>query len=194
MARYRGASPQGREGLADRFYKTFTPATARGGPVQSADTDAPDRRFLAKPSWVFNAAQVDGYEPPIRTERPQTLFERISTAEHAILAANADIRYGGSRALYDRLTDHIQIPEASDFIGSPTSTPQEAFYSTVLHELAHWTGSEPRLNREKGTRFGDKPYAFEELIAELSAAMSCAEFGIASVPPPRSRPLPCLLA
>ena len=47
---------------------------------------------------------------------------------------------------------------------------------------AHWTGSEPRLNREKGARFGDKPYAFEELIAELSAAMSCAEFGISCTP------------
>ena len=163
------------------FYKTFTPSV-RGEPVPSADTDAPDRRFLAKPSWVFNAAQVDGYEAPIPTERPQTLFERIGTAEQAIRAANADIRYGGTRAYYDRLTDHIQIPEPTDFIGSPTSTPQEAFYSTVFHEMAHWTGSEPRLNREKGARFGDKPYAFEELIAELSAAMSCAEFGIACTP------------
>ena len=50
--------------------------------------------------------------------------------------------------------------------------------------MAHWAGAEPRLNRERGARFGDKPYAFEELIAELSAAMSCAEFGIASVPRP----------
>ena len=163
------------------FYKTFIPSV-RGEPVPSADTDAPDRRFLAKPSWVFNAAQVDGYEAPIPTERPKTLFERTSTAEQAIHAANADIRYGGTRAYYDRQTDHIQIPEASDFIGSPTSTPQESFYSTIFHELAHWTGSEPRLNREKGARCGDKPYAFEELIAELSAAMSCAEFGISCTP------------
>ena len=164
------------------FYKTFTPSTGKAEAISSADTEAPDRRFLAKPSWVFNAAQVDGYEAAIPIERPQTLFERISTAEHAIRAADANIRYGGSRAYYDRLTDHIQIPEAGDFIGSPTSTPQEAFYSTIFHELAHWTGSEPRLNREKGARFGDKPYAFEELIAELSAAMSCAEFGISCTP------------
>ena len=119
---------------------------------------------------------------PKPAESPQTLFERISTAEHAIRAANADIRYGDARAYYDRLTDHIQIPEAGNFIGSPTATPQEAFYSTVFHELPHWSGAEPRLNREKGARFGDRPYAFEELIAELSAAMSCAEFGISCTP------------
>ena len=164
------------------FYKTFTPSASKGEPIPSSDIDAPDRRFLAKPSWVFNAAQVDGYEAPKPAERPKTLFERISTAEQAIRAANADIRYGGSRAYYDRLTDHILIPEAGDFIGSPTSTPQESFYSTIYHELAHWSGAEPRLNREKGARFGDKPYAFEELIAELSAAMSCAEFGISCTP------------
>ena len=64
---------------------------------------------------MFNAAQVDGYKTPIPTERPQTVFERISTAEQAIRADNPDIRYGGSRAYYDRLSDHIQIPEAGDF-------------------------------------------------------------------------------
>ena len=61
----------------------------------------------------------------------------MSAKEQAIRAAAADIRYGGTRAYYDRLTDHIQIPESADFIGSPTSTPQESFYSTVFHELAH---------------------------------------------------------
>jgi antirestriction protein ArdC len=164
------------------FYKTFTPSAARSEPAPAPDAGDQARRFLAKPSWVFNAAQVDGYKVPKLDERPQTLFERISTAEQAIRAAGADIRYGGSRAYYDRLTDHIQIPAAGDFIGSPTSTPRESFYSTVFHELAHWVGSESRLNREKGARFGDKPYALEELIAELSAAMCCAEFGIACVP------------
>ena len=44
-----------------------------------------------------------------------------------------------------------------------------------MHELTHWTG--PRLKREYGS-FGDKKYAFEELIAELGAAYLCAEAGL----------------
>jgi hypothetical protein len=36
--------------------------------------------------------------------------------------------------------------------------------------MAHSTGTEERLNRIKGDRFGDPKYAKEELVAELTAA------------------------
>ena len=42
----------------------------------------------------------------------------------------------------------------------------------------HWTGHESRLNRERGKRYGDKAYAFEELVAEMGAAFLCASVGI----------------
>jgi hypothetical protein len=44
------------------------------------------------------------------------------------------------------------------------------YYSSALHEMAHSTGTESRLNRVKGDRFGDPKYAKEELVAELTAA------------------------
>src|SRR5262249_54447111 len=47
-----------------------------------------------------------------------------------------------------------------------------------FHELGHWTGHKSRLEREFGKRFGDKAYAAEELVAELTAAFLCAEFAI----------------
>ena len=115
-------------------------------------------------------------------ERP--LFERIASVDHAIAATGARIEYGGSRACYNRLTDCISIPDERAFFGTETSTAQEAFYSTILHELAHHSGAESRLNREKGKRFADRAYAFEELIAELSAAFLCAELGITNDPRP----------
>lgn len=52
------------------------------------------------------------------------------------------------------------------------------YYATAFHELTHWTGHPRRLNREYGKKFGDKTYAFEELIAELGAAFLCAEKGV----------------
>ncbi len=45
------------------------------------------------------------------------------------------------------------------------------FYSTALHEMAHSTGTEERLNRNIHNHFGDPKYAKEELVAELSSAM-----------------------
>jgi antirestriction protein ArdC len=139
---------------------------------------------FARASWVFNASQVDGYQSDIPTLPDRPLFERIASVDHAIAATGARIEYGGSRACYNRLTDCISIPDERAFFGTETSTAQEAFYSTILHELSHHSGAESRLNREKGKRFADRAYAFEELIAELSAAFLCAELGITNDPRP----------
>ncbi len=45
-----------------------------------------------------------------------------------------------------------------------------AYAGLKAHELVHWTGHPSRLSRAFGKRFGDHAYAFEELVAELSAA------------------------
>jgi antirestriction protein ArdC len=58
----------------------------------------------------------------------------------------------------------------------------EAYYSTKLHELTHWTGIESRCNRQFGKRFGDDAYAVEELVAELGATFLCADLGITAAP------------
>jgi antirestriction protein ArdC len=52
------------------------------------------------------------------------------------------------------------------------------YASTRLHELGHWTGHASRLGRTFGKRFGDRAYAFEELVAEISAGLGCAELGL----------------
>ena len=59
---------------------------------------------------------------------------------------------------------------------------REAYYSTRLHELTHWTSKETRCNRQLGKRFGDDANAMEELVAELGAAFLCSDLGIADVP------------
>ena len=82
------------------------------------------------------------------------------------------------------------MPPREAFIGGPTSTPAEAYYSTLLHELTHWTRAETRCNRQRGKRFGDQAYAIEELVAELGAAFLCADLGITD--DPRAHPAQCL--
>lgn len=56
----------------------------------------------------------------------------------------------------------------------------ESWYSTVLHEMAHSTGEKGLLEREKGEVFGDKRYAREELIAELTSAFCGKILGIST--------------
>lgn len=70
--------------------------------------------------------------------------------------------------------DKIYIPLKGQFKDG------ESFYSTLLHEMAHSTGVESRLGRELKNVFGDPKYAKEELVAELTAAVTCQSLGIAS--------------
>jgi antirestriction protein ArdC len=55
---------------------------------------------------------------------------------------------------------------------------EAAYEATLLHELAHWTGHQSRLDRNLSGRFGSESYAAEELVAELAAAFLCQHLGI----------------
>lgn len=142
------------------------------------DNQDAEIRMFARWSIVFNADQVDGYEIPCQDVQGEA--QLIDTADAFITATDAEIRIGGGQAYYHRQEDYIALPEHSMFHETPTSTATEAYYATTLHELTHWTGASHRLDRQKGKRFGDTNYAFEELIAELGSAMLCAMLGISS--------------
>ncbi|MCA3706817.1 MAG: DUF1738 domain-containing protein [Methylobacterium sp.] len=141
------------------------------------------RRLIAKASYVFNANQVDGFvasEPAA----PANPAEVLSQVEAYVTATGARVAFGGEGAFYRPLTDTIHMPDRSRFVGSATSSATECLYSTLLHELTHWTGIKTRCDREFGKRFGDDAYAMEELVAELGAAFLCADLGIANTPRP----------
>jgi len=156
--------------------------------LEVAREDAPtetDKVLFARASRVFNVAQVDGFTLPAGEDEPQEdRIEPIDAAEAFTAATGARIEIGGSMACYRPGNDTITMPERRLFIGSETSSATEAWYSTLLHELTHWSGAKHRLERDLSGRFGDDAYAMEELIAELGAAFLCAELGI--TPEPRA--------
>ena len=97
-------------------------------------------------------------------------------------AWHCDIRYNkpSSRAFYVPSQDFIVLPMKEQFnIGK---TAEEVYrdgmeyYSTALHEMAHSTGHESRLNRQFGAKRTDG-YAHEELIAEMTAALVGSTMG-----------------
>ena len=149
----------------------------------SEETEAPPgHRVFARASRVFNAGQVEGWQAP-GIQRPN-LAELLPAAEAFVARTGAEIRHGHDHACYRRADDRIEVPDRDCFLGSPTSTPTEAYYAVLLHELTHWTGASHRLDRQFGRRFGDDAYAVEELVAELGAAFLCADLGIANAPRP----------
>jgi antirestriction protein ArdC len=125
---------------------------------------------------VFSAEQVDGWEVPERQEKDTP--ERIAAAESFFAAIGADVRHGGNRAAYSPSQDAIVLPSLEQF------SEASRYYSTSAHEHAHWTGHASRLARDLSGRFGTDSYAAEELVAELSAAFTCARLGLSAAPRP----------
>lgn len=123
---------------------------------------------------VFNVSQTEGLaEEFYKVNKAPELFdwEKDEKAEDLITSTNAVIDYKKqSKAFYNPREDKITLPIRDQFKSA------EGFYETILHELGHWTGHKSRLNREFG-KFGSQEYAFEELIAELSAAFMCVSLG-----------------
>lgn len=96
--------------------------------------------------------------------KPQTIIDNMPKAPV--------IKNGGDRAYYTSTADFVQMPLKKAF------NSMNEYYSTLFHELVHSTGHPKRIGRKFGKRFGDKDYAFEELIAELGAAYLCGVSGL----------------
>lgn len=160
---------KGEKGTPIVFYKELDRKKDEG------DEEKPDKFLMAKMSFVFNAAQVDGFKAP---ELPviKSPAQRIEAVERFIQNTRAVVEYGGDRAFYRPSDDIIRLPEITRF------KTTEGFQSTVLHELTHWTGAKKRLDREIVNKFGTKEYAREELVAEIGSAFLCAKLEITKHP------------
>lgn len=71
----------------------------------------------------------------------------------------------GDEAYYSISKDVVVVPKMEQF------TNNEAFYSNLLHEMSHASGSQNRLARIEPSSFASASYGREELVAELTAAL-----------------------
>ena len=156
------------------FYRQFD--------VEPAAEDDDGKRRVLRTSSVFNAAQVDGFATPSAEQSDLGPVRRTVEFERFIAATGARINHGGHRAFYSLTTDEITMPEERSFTGTPTMDRDLGYMSVLAHELGHWSGAKPRLDRQLGNRFGTHAHAAEEIIAEMTAAFVCAELGLASEP------------
>lgn len=184
---------KGEKGSLIVKYGEWIPKSQKeAAPPSSENSEEDPKRLFAKPAWVFNIDQVDA---PVELRArllppavPRTdLTHRIERVDAFVAAVGIEVREGGQRAFYRHRDsrgegDFIQMPPRALFTGTASSTPTEAYYSTLLHEEIHGSGAEHRLNRQFGERFADKAYAFEELVAELGAAFLCAHLEVTNTP------------
>lgn len=162
---------KGERGTTVVYADRFVPADERRRARETGE-EAQAVPFL-KRFTVFNTDQCDGLSADVATTAPMPLPGMIEPQVEALIKATGiDFRIGGHRAFYMPAEDYVQVPPPAAYF-EPIN-----WHRTALHELGHASGHPSRLNRDLGGSYGTKKYAFEELIAELCAAFSCASLGI----------------
>lgn len=175
-----GQVRKGEKGTPITFWKKLK--------VEDRETGKEKEILFLRYYTVFNVAQADGVVLPPRFENVGTAATNVDVDE--ISGVRDYIRgvwteTGNSmpafiespldgRAYYSPAVDVIHLPADSQFESVAGWT------STFLHECAHSTGHESRLDRWTGKerRFGCADYAEEELTAEIGAAMLAARLNL----------------
>lgn len=133
---------------------------------------------------VFNLDQTDKVKLPkhvleqVETDKAGNIeFSPIAEAETIVanMRNRPEIIHGGTVACYSPKRDKVCMPKPETF------EKEEAYYSTLFHELGHATGHRDRLNRKEIVEldgFGSHNYSKEELVAEMTAAFLCGDCGI----------------
>lgn len=164
---------------------TFRQATQLGGNVRKGEKSCPvvfwkpmkieDRETreekeipILRIYHVFNTTQCDGLK-----DAPVVTNEIVTVKPAEIVAGMPQppgIKHGMIYAFYSPLEDCVGMPNRERF------DTDDAYFSTLYHELVHSTGHESRLKRatlDVGNGFGSDPYCKEELIAEMGATFLC---------------------
>ncbi len=134
---------------------------------------------MTNSGYVFNGDFIQGLsvkeKQSITSEEvKQIRFEPVEQIENLITTCSKDvvIKYdGGNEAYYQSSTDSIHLPKKEKFIDKYSE------YSTTLHEIAHSTGHNKRLDRNMPFTYLSTSYAKEELRAEIASMMLCMELG-----------------
>lgn len=178
-------------GYTSRYWMTFRQAAELGGMVRKGEKSTivcyvdkwvpeaerakedPKKITFLKAFPVFNAVQIDGLPDAYHVPLPERDFSPIPEVETFVARTGASIEEAdGTPPCYIPLLDKIRMPRRVAY------HTEGGFYGDLLHELVHWSGASHRLAREKGKRWGDDVYAYEELVAEIGSAFLCTDFGV----------------
>ncbi len=148
--------------------------------------DEHSSRF-AKVRYVWNVEQVtdlpeDKLVPLADLAPIEDPAQRYGSVDAWVETTGARIAETGTAAFYCPNTDTITVPPIDAFLSGNGAAREDHFYSTLLHELTHWTGHKKRLDRLESGGSRSASYAFEELVAELGSVMLGCLLGIQHQP------------
>ncbi len=149
--------------------------------VEATDEDEETESVSTKRGYlryytVFNIAQCEGID-----KKYVPTIERVvnSNAMCKLVVSNMPnkprIQHKEQQAYYNPLKDFINMPKQSSF------ESDDAYYSTLYHELVHSTGHITRLNRKdliQMSELGIEQYSHEELVAEIGSCYLQSYVGI----------------
>lgn len=133
-----------------------------------------DKPQQAKP-FLFNGEQLKDMPPLEEFLAKQNEGQTLSPNERAeklIEDSKAVIIHGGQEAYYDKQRDAIFMPELEHFEN------ETKYLQAAIHQLAHWSGHESRLNRPMEGKFGSLDYAREEMRAAIAGILIGGELKI----------------
>lgn len=203
--RYHGINEMLLGAMPDPRYCTYKQAKAKGWQVRAGERGTPiiyfDRKEIenrnrqsdadpekivvpvARAYSVFHVAtQMDGpdgkplpaWVPPTIEEAPWQAPEAVEQIIDGAKAFGITFIEQGDKAFFSPSRDAVVTPPRGAFA-------DESFWCQVLlHEVGHASGADKpgRLNRQFGKRFGDRAYAFEELVAEATSAFVASELSL----------------
>lgn len=164
---------KGSKGQLIRYCCFLQPQTEDG--ENSEETEKPI--FIEKHFHIFNYEQMEGV-PTLEIKETEREFNPIPRCEEIITNFDLEIEenHKSDRAFYNVNEDKICVPNRERFVD------ELSFYHTVFHEMAHATGASHRLNRDIVNKYGNKGYAFEELVAEITSFLVGRAIGCGSEP------------
>ena len=147
--------------------------------IKKKDASGEEKTFpMLKTYRVFNALHdCEGLEEHLEAIRPDDILPSVPESALADYVEREGIKlqHGGNQAYFAPALDLVKMPHQQSF-------KSDAHYQSVLaHECVHSTGTKDRLNRKgltENAAFGSETYAFEELVAEIGACITCAHLGI----------------
>ena len=164
-----------KHGLDFRGTKTTEVVLWKPTRYKDKDTGKEKDGMFARSFRVLNLDQVQGDKSQF--EARDVVVPEYSSSEMADALREGlglqDVQHAGDRAFYSPQFDLIKMPPVEAFVS------EGCYQATLLHEAGHATGHKSRLDRDLMTgRFGDEAYAFEELVAELTAAFTSEVLGV----------------
>jgi antirestriction protein ArdC len=172
------------EDFPSQYYLTYLQCKDKGGfvnkgaksksiiywKISELENDGTVKRVpFLRLSNVFNLSQTTLYEG---VEEEVGAAPSLTNCQEIIanISDKPIIKNNFNRCYYNQTDDYISIPRMSDF------DSDGEYFSSLFHELAHYSGHSKRLNR-----FADNlSTAEEELVAELTSSYLCAVTGISN--------------